>query len=631
MDSPFSSVLDTNYVPSDDKVTAIKEMVPPWTAVLKELDEQMRALAEERDRQAKFIDEHNALITPVRRLHTDILSYIFISYLDLCRWRSSYRGRQHPSVLLTHVCRRWREIGLSNPLLWSTIRIRYPNSPLYFNETGPPAVADRLAECWSNLMHNEEAILTMCLKRSGSCPLRLSATVIDHASFSTVQVDEDVRRRLTAAIRDTSPRWEHVSLDMSLNTPYSPLLELLRIPPERAPQLRSLEVACYMPLLNGDRALHSSCRDFRLFHAEGLHTVKWGIPLVELSVISTIPVGWQGLTELYVNEGSEARGQLSFSDAIALMEKCPNLVHCTLSLHDIDSVTRAAGVSANSPTSSAAQPFIFQRKVSLLRLQTLGVRSEGIPTGFASTLVLPAIRSISLYGNNHRADDRGIVEFIQLFGDQLQDVALSFASLSQEGLVTCLQCLPVVTRLQLVGGYREVETTRWFSGQDVAPRATLDPPTLAGFHPRYDADGALVTQCYCPRLEQLFCNLTGQEFIEEALVEFMKSRRSIPDNSRLEIARIRDVVLCWDLSETLNVQHALEEAGVDMAGCHLQIRHLGLDRAAERQLEPRDDLLDMYGDVCHDTQLHDCIPNRSQYGAGACALNPSQPWGIPWL
>ncbi|THH27696.1 hypothetical protein EUX98_g6491 [Antrodiella citrinella] len=84
----------------------------------KEVEEHFRAIAELRRRM-------NAII-PVARLPPEILGHIFLWYITVMathRDPGYYRDSYHRWLTVTHVCHRWREIGLCTPNLWTDIRI----------------------------------------------------------------------------------------------------------------------------------------------------------------------------------------------------------------------------------------------------------------------------------------------------------------------------------------------------------------------------------------------------------------------------------------------------------------------------------------------------------------------------
>jgi hypothetical protein len=410
-------------------------------------------------------------------------------------------------------------------------------------------------------------------------------------------IDEQARRRAIATICETSHRWEHISLDLFIYTLESPLLKFLQVEALHTPLLRSIQNACSIPHYSSHTPDGAPrFLGLTLFGAPGLRTLKWGTPLGE-HLASVIPVRWEGLTELFLGDQRGGNsGRMTFTHAILTLAKCPNLIHCTLTLRENPNEAVIATVTYPQPP---AQPFAFQQPVTLPHLQSLGIRSTVIPTTFASSLILPSLHTLLVYAkrcNNLSPEDSGLVQCIKMFGHQLLDVTFNYSSLSQSALLTCLDFIPGVKNLRLSADYMGMG-----GGMDrmtgAGTTATLDDATLADFTPGFDEEGRLVGQCHCPKLERLNCHLAGEEFSEGALVKLVISRRNIPTNSRNQVARIQDVRARFDFSETLNVRQALQEAGVDMEGCILQVRYRSIDKEAEKQLEyesPNE--VDLYGD-----------------------------------
>ncbi|TRM66826.1 hypothetical protein BD626DRAFT_165026 [Schizophyllum amplum] len=71
---------------------------------------------------------HDALLSPYRRLPTEILSEIFLLALPN-RWEVSYTGQR--KLNFVGVCRRWRDVALKTPRLWSTLRFNCVETPFY--------------------------------------------------------------------------------------------------------------------------------------------------------------------------------------------------------------------------------------------------------------------------------------------------------------------------------------------------------------------------------------------------------------------------------------------------------------------------------------------------------------------
>ncbi|KAK0436276.1 hypothetical protein EV421DRAFT_1132912, partial [Armillaria borealis] len=85
-----------------------------------------------KDRNQAMANQANAkkILSPSRRLPPEVLTEIFI-------WRWSFHGQRGPSLdpravpwSLTHVSRKWREVAIATPIIWSSIRLNFGNDKL---------------------------------------------------------------------------------------------------------------------------------------------------------------------------------------------------------------------------------------------------------------------------------------------------------------------------------------------------------------------------------------------------------------------------------------------------------------------------------------------------------------------
>ncbi|KAF7374640.1 hypothetical protein MSAN_00348900 [Mycena sanguinolenta] len=159
--SPFTSHLNTNYVPSDSEVLEIRaRLVEPADelaridARIEEMEIALVQLKEERALLKTPIDAHRALISPIRRIPQDVLIGIFLACLP-----SEHHALIDPAeapLLLGH-CRHWRGVAYSTPMLWSTVHIPWPE----FCEA-------------PNILLRLEKIVEEWLTRSAACSLTVS-------------------------------------------------------------------------------------------------------------------------------------------------------------------------------------------------------------------------------------------------------------------------------------------------------------------------------------------------------------------------------------------------------------------------------------------------------------------------
>ncbi|KAJ7113105.1 hypothetical protein C8R44DRAFT_797192 [Mycena epipterygia] len=95
----------------------------------------------------------NAYIYPVLTLPNELVSEIFFQSLSSDTPSDRSPSGPRSPLFLGHICRKWREIALSTPSLWTTIELRLDDAATHERQL-------RLLELW--------------LSRSGDCPLFIS-------------------------------------------------------------------------------------------------------------------------------------------------------------------------------------------------------------------------------------------------------------------------------------------------------------------------------------------------------------------------------------------------------------------------------------------------------------------------
>ncbi|KAJ7489447.1 hypothetical protein FB451DRAFT_1023911 [Mycena latifolia] len=99
-------------------------------SVVAETTAQIAQLQEKRQNAQRQLD---SIVYPVLTLPPEITSEIFLHCLP-----TSYTDREWNSVesseapmLLSHVCRRWREVAISTHALWAAIEFNAPSPELF--------------------------------------------------------------------------------------------------------------------------------------------------------------------------------------------------------------------------------------------------------------------------------------------------------------------------------------------------------------------------------------------------------------------------------------------------------------------------------------------------------------------
>lgn len=161
MDSPFQSVLNTNYAPSLEEITEIREFctkpeqeIQTLDAEISRFQEMISTLHSKREKLQETLDAHLALLSPIRRLSPELLQQIFAWCLPSDR--NPIMHSSEAPLLLGRVCIGWRRIVYETAELWAAIHVVIPSSE---NAMQSPIRCEAMKE-W--------------LDRSGECPLSIS-------------------------------------------------------------------------------------------------------------------------------------------------------------------------------------------------------------------------------------------------------------------------------------------------------------------------------------------------------------------------------------------------------------------------------------------------------------------------
>ncbi|KAK7031026.1 hypothetical protein VNI00_013816 [Paramarasmius palmivorus] len=159
--SSFNHVLRTNYAPSPDELTAIRKLISGPEEKIRLLNEKISELQAERDDLQSFVDDHRALLSPARRLPRDVVAEIFLRCLSTARLPTC--DVTTSPLLLTTICRYWREVAITTPRLWRAVHFVLPTLIGYTMHHG-----------FRNLVRFRKGGLQLWLCRAGSVPLTIS-------------------------------------------------------------------------------------------------------------------------------------------------------------------------------------------------------------------------------------------------------------------------------------------------------------------------------------------------------------------------------------------------------------------------------------------------------------------------
>ncbi|KAJ7140388.1 hypothetical protein C8R46DRAFT_1135552 [Mycena filopes] len=117
-------------------------------------------------------DRLDSYYYPVLALPNEITSEIFKHFLPVFPFHTALTGACSPTVL-THICRKWRDIALSTPTLWSAISLKDVRLPF--------ALAVEIADLW--LTRSDVSTL---IPRIFEQTARLAELALDITSFDLV-------------------------------------------------------------------------------------------------------------------------------------------------------------------------------------------------------------------------------------------------------------------------------------------------------------------------------------------------------------------------------------------------------------------------------------------------------------
>lgn len=613
-DSPFSKHLNTNFIPSPQEKLRISELIEAREDVAGSIDEEiaqaeraLQALKDHRAVHTKYVQEHKALLSPIRQVPHDILADIFLACLPpkkapaVTPARGAAAARPtHPAIVFSHVCQQWRQLALQTRLLWTHLNIVIPEYPLTPHRfyRGPPLVSTALADQlpreigqlylqavaqWESKVDNITQMTKLWIDRAAPCPL----TVSFRSPLQMVGVGhlpEDGARCLDPIIDvlcAASARWKEVRFNLFLSrSTASHLTRLLSPSPEDVPLLESV---CLFAQ-DGERRPNSKLYDIAnsgILKSESLHTLA--LP-VTVKGVTTLPVDWEKLTTLSIGafdtqspfEQSIAYSGSAYTfttaQALTILKKCPNLINCSFI------VQAPGGPHGLSIFPTSDTDWIPGEVVSLPELRSMTIRgSSKALFDFPPHLDLPSIRKLDIACSAFRAEDEelsGLVRWITTFGVHLEDVSFNYGCITQPALELCLEHLSNVTDLNMVSitkvlGY----------GRSVANSALFDNATLQKFISRTqvgesdetsDKGKGVDQQCYAPKLQRFQCKLGAVgEFDEHTWLDFIAARRSIPDKA----ARLKEASVRFYLPRDMDFRQELIKRNVDIKDFLLHIEN----------------------------------------------------------
>ncbi|KAJ6510385.1 hypothetical protein C8R45DRAFT_813932 [Mycena sanguinolenta] len=252
-------------------------------------------LVEERYVVRRALD--SIVFYPILTVPPEIMQEIFVFCLPDDSEGPLVPDRKVAPLLLLNVCRKWREIALSAPRLWASIRVNLRSE--CFDNSLP------LLECW--------------LARARSVPLSVAVVYMNYE-------DNPSPEQLISSLERSSEQWQDVRLEL----PFKDLRRLNGIE-GKVPLLKKLLIGptdAYFAGMEGLRITPiTAFSDAPLLREVHLVT---GFPF-------TLELPWAQLTKLQATS-------LSVCECLEILEASPALVECTLSLRQSFDMAHAARI-----------------------------------------------------------------------------------------------------------------------------------------------------------------------------------------------------------------------------------------------------------------------------------------------
>jgi len=489
--SPFAHLFGTNHSASAEETRTISDLISGPLRTVSQLDLEIKRLGtvldklrHKRDIFQDYIDAHRALLSPIRQLSSEVLAEIFIYCLPSDR--NSTRSLSEAPLLLGLVCKRWREVSLSTPHLWTSLHIVIPDTS---NIAALSAVAEarmRGVESW--------------LGRSGTLPLSISVYSIPrlHRDHHTARAKAvfGMTERLWKCFAFYSSRWQ--SIELMATTACIPIFSGLQEMRESFPLLETfrfklLENHPLPPELYVFKAKKLGEQAPRLRHLYISH-----ISCDLLTEPSTFPCARLSHLELFPSPRPHT---ITICRALDILSMCPNLVFCGFNIN--------CGLMRGEE-----EPPSWQSLISFPRLEKLKVVMNIYPGRLKKWNVFeyfdaPALRSLDIFIlNTGPALEELPFQSLLNRSDSIEDLRLTSmtARLPYYAVEKSLNLLPNLKTL-----YIEVDPDS--SEQDCSNFLSYLTP-IPNKH------------ISCPVLRRLTVHGLPCSISDDQLLEFVRSRRA---------------------------------------------------------------------------------------------------------
>ncbi|KAJ2930322.1 hypothetical protein H1R20_g6772, partial [Candolleomyces eurysporus] len=561
--SPFSKFLNTNYAPSEQEKKDVKLLINTEQVLLDDIDKEIRVLIDRRAAHARIVEEHSALLSPIRQVPSDILLSIFeytcLKGLTPIVTRLVEKPNRAPKEsspdVLSHVCQQWRRLSLEHPILWSEISILPPPCPLSQANRNNLAALEEFYEELAYYKRQLEKLnrrILVYIFRSDRCPLTVTFRSADppyEPDLGDVPCANDAIVDMLCAV---STRWKRLALSLWISKKASPLIRLFQLPTHDIPLLEQLNldvnvgVGTFSPTATELQAVSST----ELLQAPRLRSLT--LHRFPKCPRYTTAVNWSTLKYLDIGDRS-TRGlhipPFPIQHSLNLLIAFPHLVCCSIMFMRVHE-------SQMANISNPALP--FAHPISLPHLKSLTLRGSGLPPGLPSSLELPSLQTLSLLAEGD-ATGNELVDWTRKFGSQLKEFTFDYSCLTKSALLQILESLPNITTLRMVGTTNRMS---WSEGSEDDDGALLSDSVMERLTPKFGPRDASqgdrgetvdldLPLPLCPKLRKIFLWPSTIEFTEKSFVKFVAARRR--RHLRSSAGRVADTQTFTAVTDTISL------------------------------------------------------------------------------
>ncbi|KAJ8087760.1 hypothetical protein PM082_006597 [Marasmius tenuissimus] len=553
--TPFSHILDTNHTPNTQEAKEIRALLQDPEAEMERIRQAIEKLSARGVQLQEFTTKHRALLSPIRNVPPDILGEIFYYCLPSSLHHFPLRSLREAPLILTTVCRAWRDAALHTPRLWNMIHIQFPT-----------LLAGQGDEAYRALVRRRLDGMKGWLSHSGTLPisfsLYISLDIEDDDELSQGQIDHATMKAQTFKevmefLLEYFPRWE--SVDFQIPAPLLRVLEASELVKKaNSSQLRRLMLSrTCTARKNLDDSI--SWVDLNMIPSfltlPSIRRISFHNERINLD---ELPERWNNLTHLTIS----ARRYSIFTtplNAVRAMSRCAHslqyvmldlLVERTGPLH---LPVPVPGIMLALPNQAPEERWPDE-KLELLKLETLVVRfdvegrsnTSEIHQGtqkFFESMITPALKklSIKLHNNFRGSMDCTKLPFLLLLersSCQLSSLELCWPA-ADVHIISCLRGFGGSLRHLAITGdhYYRLRSNVHFASAAPPDRLItkkfleLLSPGTSRREADEEEDGdnlAVDTDTLCPKLEYLQFLIVDDESVPDFLT-LAQSRQSVTD------------------------------------------------------------------------------------------------------